>query len=66
MRIKIDQMLESQDKTRYWLAKEVGISYAAMAKLCGGETESVKFRTLDSICKLLNCKIQDILEESAE
>lgn len=58
----IDVMLEQNSKSRYWLAKEVNMSYNALAKLCDGKTESVRFSVLDSVCMALSCKIEDIIE----
>lgn len=62
MNIKIDVMLSSRGKSRYWLAKEVGVAYPTMMRLCNNQTESVKFSILEKICIALNCDPNDILE----
>lgn len=61
MRINIDNMLNSRNKTRYWLAKEIGFSYQSLMKLCNGQMISIKFEVLEEICKLLDCTPNDIL-----
>lgn len=60
MKITIDKILERKHKTRYWLSKETKITYPNIKKLCDGKTTSIKFSMIDSICKTLNCKPNDI------
>ena len=47
MKIVIDEILKQQNKTRYWLAKEIGVTYPNIMKLCNSETESIKFDILE-------------------
>lgn len=62
MIVKIDQVLEQQNKTRYWLSIQTGITYPNIRNLCNGETTSFRFDKIDKICSVLNCQIADILE----
>jgi len=49
------------DKTPFWLAKETKIGYDNLKKLANGDTNSIKFENLETICKVLNVDIKDIL-----
>lgn len=60
--INIDDILTHKNKTRYWLAKETGVTYPNIVKLIEGKTTSIKFEVLDKICDVLNCDISDILK----
>ena len=60
MKIIIDDILQKQNKTRYWLAKETGVTYPNIMKLCNNETSSIKFSMIESICNALNCTTNDI------
>lgn len=60
MRNNINELLEKRDRTRYWLAKEIGISYAAMTKLANNQTESIKFETIENICNKLGCSLTEL------
>ena len=60
MRINIDAILEQQGKTKYWLAKETGISNNAICNLCNNKTTSISFEAIDLICKALSCTPNDI------
>jgi putative transcriptional regulator len=62
MKVRIDELLRQQGKTRYWLSKEINFTYPNMMKLCNNETESIKFEILEKICFSLNCTPNDVLE----
>ena len=58
--LKINKILEEQGKTPYWLGKQTGISQNNILKICNGETSTIRFDTLEKICKSLNCSINDL------
>lgn len=58
--LKINEILNEQGKTPYWLGKQTGISQNNIGKICNGETSTIRFDTLEKICKALNCSINDI------
>ena len=58
--LKINEILEEQGKTPYWLGKQTGISQNNILKICNGETSTIRFDTLEKICKALNCSINDL------
>ena len=58
--LKINKILEEQNKTPYWLGKQTGISQNNILKICNGETSTIRFDTLEKICKALNCSINDL------
>lgn len=58
--LKINEILKQQGKTPYWLGKQTGISQNNIGKICNGETSTIRFDTLEKICKALNCSINDL------
>lgn len=58
--LKVNKILEQQGKTPYWLGKQTGISQNNIGKICNGETSTIRFDTIEKICKALNCTINDI------
>ena len=66
MKVRIDELLQERGRTRYWLAKEVGTSYASMANICKGNTTSIRFDILEKICSSLDCTPNDIFIMGAE
>lgn len=60
MKINIDEILKQRNQSRYWLAKETGITYPNITNLCNGKTSSIKFEMIDKICRVLQCTPNDI------
>lgn len=60
MKNTIDLKLQELGKSRYWLSKETNITYPNIIKICNNQTESIKFYSLESICKALNCTLNDL------
>ena len=48
------------------LAQKIGISAANLSILKTGKAKAVRFTTLDSICKALDCQPGDLLEYRPE
>lgn len=57
---KLWRILDDRNMLKTDLIKQAKISTNAMAKL--GKNEDVRLGILVSICKALNCKIDDIVE----
>ena len=60
MKNTIDLKLQELGKSRYWVSKETNITYPNIIKICNNQTESIKFSSLESICKALNCTLNDL------
>lgn len=53
---KLDQM----GKTKYWLYKQMGMSYQNFSRMVNGETRSIKFSNLKLLCNVLDCDPGDL------
>lgn len=62
IKIKIADILQSKNKTAFWLSKETKISYDNLKKLIDNKTVSIRFANLETICNVLEVDIKDILE----
>ena len=60
--LKVNQLLKQQGKTPFWLGKQTGISQHNIGKICNGETSTIRFDTLEKICKTLNCSINELFD----
>ncbi|MCY6958301.1 helix-turn-helix domain-containing protein [Clostridium brassicae] len=59
---KLDELLKSKGKTKYWLSKETGTDNNTLGKIYNNESKQIKLQTLEKICNALECDISDILE----
>ena len=60
--INIDVMLAKRKMSVTELTEKVGITMANISILKNGKAKAIRFQTLDSICKALECQPGDILE----
>ena len=63
--VNIDVMLARRKMTCGELAERVGITASNLSILKTGKAKAVRFTTLESICKALDCQPGDILEYTA-
>ena len=54
------RLLLERDMTKTKLREAVGFSPATLAKMSKGEYVSLK--TIENICKYLNCRVEDVIE----
>ena len=61
--IKLDvlRILEEQGRTKYWLYKQLGMSYQNFSKMVNNETKSIRYENIETMCLLLNCTPNDLL-----
>ncbi|AUS96765.1 transcriptional regulator [Clostridium thermosuccinogenes] len=64
--INLDVMLAKRKMSLTELTEKVGITMANLSILKNGKAKAIRFSTLDSICKALDCQPGDILEYRSE
>lgn len=62
IRLKIAELLERRGKTRYWLSRQVGISYQNVCRMTAGRTRGIRFETLEALCQVLDCTPNDLFD----
>ena len=60
--INLDIMLAKRKMSSLELGEKIGLTQANISILKTGKAKAIRFSTLDSICKALNCQPADILE----
>lgn len=53
-------LLEQQGKTKYWLYKQLGMSYQNFNKMVNNETKSIRYDNIETLCLLLSCTPNDL------
>ena len=48
-------LLEKKGKTKYWLYKQLGMSYQNFNKMVQNETKSIRYDNIEALCQLLEC-----------
>lgn len=64
VRLRILEILEEQNHTKYWLFKQMDLSYQNFNRMVTNQTSSIRFENLDIISTLLNCPVGDLFEKT--
>lgn len=62
--VNLDVMMAKRKMSLNELSEKVGLTLANLSILKTGKAKAVRFSTLESICKVLECQPGDILEFS--
>lgn len=60
--VNLDVMMAKRKITLNELSEKVGLTLANLSILKRGKAKAIRFSTLDSICKALDCQPADLLE----
>ena len=55
IKLNVLPLLEAQGKSKYWLYKQLGMSYQNFNKMVQNETKSIRYDNIEALCKLLEC-----------
>ncbi|SFQ46577.1 helix-turn-helix domain-containing protein [Parafilimonas terrae] len=64
--VNLDVMMAKRKMSLNELSEKVGLTLANLSILKTGKAKAIRFSTLDTICKVLDCQPADILEYVAE
>ena len=62
LRLNVIPLLEKQGKTKYWLYKQLGMSYQNFSRMIHNETKSIRYENIETLCLLLNCTPNQLFE----
>lgn len=60
IRLNVLPLLKAKGKTRYWLYKQLGMSYQNFKKMVENETRSIQYKRIETLCLLLECTPNDL------
>lgn len=66
MKLRVLQILEEKQHTKYWLYKQMGMSYQNFNRMVNNQTKSIKIDNIEALCQILECKPNDIFEYESE
>ncbi|MBE6935800.1 MAG: helix-turn-helix transcriptional regulator [Ruminococcaceae bacterium] len=55
IRLNVLELLEKEGKTKYWLYKQLGMSYHNFNRMIHNETKSIRYENIETLCLLLHC-----------
>lgn len=58
--LNVLKLLQKNNRTKYWLYKQLGMSYQNFNKMINNQTKSIKYENIENICLLLKCTPNDL------
>ena len=62
IKLRILEILEEKNKTKYWLCKQMGMHYVSFNKMVNNDTNSIRFDTLEKLSTILEVPIGELFE----
>ncbi len=66
IKLKVLDLLEQKGHTKYWLYKQLGMSYQNFSKMVNNQTKSIRYENIETICLLLDCTPNELFEITVE
>ena len=62
IKLRVLELLEKKGKTKYWLYKQLGMSYQNFSNMVNNRTKSIRYDNIETICLLLECTPNELFE----
>ena len=62
IKLKVLDLLEKKGHTKYWLYKQLGMSYQNFSKMVNNQTKSIRYENIETLCLLLECTPNELFE----
>lgn len=62
IRLRAQEFLEKKGKTKYWLYKQLGMSYQNFSRMINNQTKSIRYENIETLCLLLECTPNELFE----
>lgn len=60
VRLNVLELLKKEEKTKYWLYMQLGMSYQNFNKMVNNETKSIRYDNIEALCQIFNCEPNDL------
>ena len=59
-KLNVINLLAERGRTKYWLYKQLGMSYQNFNRMINNETKSIRYENIETLCLLLECTPNDL------
>ena len=53
-------LLEKQGRTKYWLYRQLNMSYQNFSRMVNNETKSIRYENIEALCQIFECTPNDL------
>jgi len=62
IKVKVPELMKNNEMNATDLMRKANIAYVTALRLSKGDAQAISFEVLESLCKLFNVNVEDILE----
>lgn len=66
VKLRVLDLLKENNKTKYWLYIQLGMSYQNFNKMVNNETKSIQYEIIGTLCDIFKCTPNDLFEVSQD
>ena len=66
IKLKVLELLDKKGKTKYWLYKQLGMSYHNFSRMINNQTKSIRYENIEKLCLLFECTPNELFELTEE
>lgn len=66
IKLNVLELLAKQGKTKYWLYKQLGMSYQNFSRMINNQTKSIQYENIETLCLLLSCTPNELFTITEE
>lgn len=60
IKLNVLEILEKQDRSKYWLFTRMNMSYQNFNRMVNNETSAIHFDNIEKLCNILECTPSDL------
>ena len=64
--LEVLPLLERKGKTKYWLYRQLGMSYQNFSRMVNNQTRSIRYENIEALCQILECTPNELFRLSEE
>lgn len=58
--LNIENLLNKNGKSKYWLVKELDSNYTAVNKMIKHQSRAIRFETIEQLLEIFDCSIDEL------
>ena len=66
IRLNVLELLEKHEKTKYWLWKQLGMSYQSFHMMIHNKTKSISYKNIEALCVIFDVTPSELFEYDFE
>ena len=66
IQLRVLELLEENNKTKYWLYMQLGMSYQNFNKIVNNQTKSIRYENIETLCRLFQCTPNELFKITDE